>query len=92
MPSKTDKELLVALDIGTSKIVAIVGEVQVSRKAIQVKAKGGNALSRIMSERQNKDAIVGLILQKAIRREAAASLGNGNSSVVAISRCEVSEE
>jgi cell division protein FtsA len=28
MPSKTDKELLVALDIGTSKIVAIVGEVQ----------------------------------------------------------------
>jgi cell division protein FtsA len=28
MPSKSDKELLVALDIGTSKIVAIVGEVQ----------------------------------------------------------------
>jgi cell division protein FtsA len=28
MPSKTDKELLVALDIGTSKVVAIVGEVQ----------------------------------------------------------------
>jgi cell division protein FtsA len=28
MPSKTDKECLVALDIGTSKIVAIVGEVQ----------------------------------------------------------------
>ena len=28
MPSKQDKELIVALDIGTSKIVAIVGEVQ----------------------------------------------------------------
>jgi cell division protein FtsA len=28
MPSKSDKELLVALDIGTSKVVAIVGEVQ----------------------------------------------------------------
>ena len=28
MPSKSDKELVVALDIGTSKIVAIVGEVQ----------------------------------------------------------------
>jgi len=28
MPSKQDKELVVALDIGTSKIVAIVGEVQ----------------------------------------------------------------
>ncbi|TDJ43010.1 MAG: cell division protein FtsA, partial [Gammaproteobacteria bacterium] len=28
MPSKLDKELIVALDIGTSKIVAIVGEVQ----------------------------------------------------------------
>ncbi len=28
MPSKSDKELIVALDIGTSKIVAIVGEVQ----------------------------------------------------------------
>jgi cell division protein FtsA len=28
MPSKTDKELIVALDIGTSKIVAIVGEIQ----------------------------------------------------------------
>ena len=28
MVSKTDKELLVALDIGTSKITAIVGEVQ----------------------------------------------------------------
>ena len=27
MPSKPDKELIVALDIGTSKIVAIVGEV-----------------------------------------------------------------
>jgi cell division protein FtsA len=28
MPSKSDKELLVALDIGTSKVVAIVGEIQ----------------------------------------------------------------
>ena len=28
MPSKLEKELIVALDIGTSKIVAIVGEVQ----------------------------------------------------------------
>jgi cell division protein FtsA len=28
MPGKTEKELVVALDIGTSKIVAIVGEVQ----------------------------------------------------------------
>jgi len=28
MPNKADKELVVALDIGTSKIVAIVGEVQ----------------------------------------------------------------
>jgi cell division protein FtsA len=28
MPSKPDKELIVALDIGTSKIVAIVGEIQ----------------------------------------------------------------
>ena len=28
MPNKTDKELIVALDIGTSKVVAIVGEVQ----------------------------------------------------------------
>ena len=28
MPSKPEKELLVALDIGTSKIVAIVGEMQ----------------------------------------------------------------
>ena len=28
MPNKPDKDLIVALDIGTSKIVAIVGEVQ----------------------------------------------------------------
>ncbi|MBT8423006.1 MAG: cell division protein FtsA, partial [Gammaproteobacteria bacterium] len=28
MPGKTEKELVVALDIGTSKIVAIVGELQ----------------------------------------------------------------
>lgn len=71
--------------------LSILGEVQVSKKALKVMPKGGNRVSKGFSEWQNKDVIVGLILQKAIRREASSSVGGETDSFVAVSRCEISE-
>ncbi|MBP0481359.1 hypothetical protein [Sagittula salina] len=71
---------------------AITGEVQVSRRSIEVKAKQGNKLNRSMLEWRNKDAIISQILKRAIARESANSLGGRSSSFVAISRSEVVEE
>ncbi|RVT84557.1 hypothetical protein DXV76_12850 [Rhodobacteraceae bacterium CCMM004] len=70
----------------------IIGEVQVSKRSLRVSRKGGNKLSRALSEFQNKDAIVSQILKKAIQREAASQSSNHNSPVVVVSRGEISEE
>lgn len=72
--------------------MAIIGEVQISKSAIIVSAKGGNRLNKTMVEWRNKDVIVSLILKKAIQREAASSVLGRSSSTVAFSRSEVSEE
>lgn len=72
--------------------MTIVGEVQVSKSAIKVSAKGGNFLNKTMSEWQNKDAIVSQILKRAIQREATSTIPGKSDSVVAICRCEVLEE
>lgn len=72
--------------------IAVVGEVQVSKSAIKVSAKGGNRLNKAMSEWQNKDAIVSQILKRAIQREATTTIPGKSSSTVAVSRCEVLEE
>lgn len=72
--------------------ISMTGEVQVSKSAVQVFAKGGNVVGKAFSEMLNKDAIVGLILKRAVQREASAFLGDRTASTVAISRCEVWEE
>lgn len=72
--------------------MSVIAEVQVSKSAIKVSASRGNKMGKVLSEWQNKDAIVSQILKKAIQREAAANHASGSNSVVAISRCEIAEE
>lgn len=72
--------------------IAIVGEVQISKSAMKVSAKGGNRLGKALNEWQNKDAIVSQILKRAIQREATIYLPGRLGSTVVISRCEVMEK
>lgn len=72
--------------------MSVIGEVQVSKKALKVSAKGGNRIGKAMSEWQNKDSIVSLILKRAIQREATTNMSESYGSTVAISRCEIVED
>jgi hypothetical protein len=72
--------------------MSVIAEVQVTKKAITVSARGGNKMGKALSEWQNKDAIVSQILKRAIQREAATNYAHGSNAVVAISRCEIAEE
>lgn len=68
--------------------MAVIGEVQVSKNAIKVSAKGGNALGKTLTEWQNKDAIVSQVLKLAIQRESSTTRPAATNATVAISRCE----
>ena len=72
--------------------MAVIGELQVSKSSIKVSAKGGNKVSKSFNQWQNKDAIVSLVLKKALQREAIGSFSKRSSSTVAFSRCEVLED
>lgn len=72
--------------------LSVVGEVTSPRTAFQVKAIGGNALGKLMSEHLNKDAVVSRILERAIRREAANHSLISSTSTSALSRAEISEK
>jgi hypothetical protein len=72
--------------------ILIVGEVHVSKSSIRVSAVKGNFWGKFMSEKSGKEAIVGLILKKAIQREATSRSQSGDAQVVAVSRCEIKEK
>jgi hypothetical protein len=72
--------------------ISVVGEVHVSKTAVKVSATGGNFVGKSFSELLNKDAIVSLILKRAVQREASTYLGDRTASTVAVSQCEVWEE
>jgi len=76
---------------GGNRIV-VIGEVQISKSDIKVSARGGNMNFKAFNTFRNKDAIIGLILKRAIQREAANSINDRSDSTAAISRCEVIEE
>lgn len=68
--------------------LAIAGEIHASKAALNVTAHGGNLLGRDFAIWNNKDAIVGQILKRALGREN----GRPSSSVIVVSLCEVAEE
>ncbi len=72
--------------------IAVIGEVQVSKRDIKVSAKGGNKTFKAITEWKNKDVIIGQILKLAVQREAATSISRQTNSTVAISRSEVLEQ
>jgi hypothetical protein len=71
--------------------VSVVAELQVKRSSITVKPTKGNRWGRMFSAASNKDAIVALILQRAMRREAA-SVPQQHENTVVVSRAAVTEE
>ncbi len=72
--------------------MTIIGELQISKSAIIVSAKGGNPLFRKMGAKRNKDAIVSLVLKRSIQREAASFYPNRTNSIVVFSRSEMMEQ
>jgi len=72
--------------------MSVLGEVHVSRSSIKVAANDGNRMGKSLSEWQNKNALVGLLLKKAIQREARSGGKSNSANAVCISRCEVVEK
>lgn len=72
--------------------MSVIAEVQVTKSAIKVAASNGNKFGKTLSEWRSKDIIVSQILKRAIQREAATANVTISSAVVAISRCEITEE
>lgn len=72
--------------------LSVVGELQASKRTINVVAKGGNVVGRNLLRRENRDAVLGIIVGKALEREAVqVGVGQHDTHLVA-SRCEVGEE
>lgn len=72
--------------------IAILGEVQVRKSDIKVSARGGNSISKALSEWSNKDAIVSQILKRAIQRQSTHTEAGQSNSTMVISRSECLEE
>ncbi|MFA8442248.1 hypothetical protein [Yoonia sp.] len=72
--------------------MSVIAEVQVTKSAIKVAASHGNKMGKTLSEWRSKDVIVSQILKRAIQREAATTSATKTSAVVAICRCEITEE
>lgn len=72
---------------GGNRLV-VTGDIQASKGALSVSAKGGNRWGKDFALWSNKDAIVGQILKKALGRETVCA----SSSIIVASRCEVAEE
>ncbi len=71
--------------------MSIVAELQVKRSSISVKPTKANRLGSLFGAANNKDAVVAMILQRAMRREAA-SVPQQNENTVVVSRAIVTEE
>lgn len=72
--------------------LGVSAELQVRRNAISVKPAKGSSLGKRFSLRRNQDAIVAKVLEKAIRREAAAGSDRTRDGTIVASIAEVSEE
>ncbi|AXT33823.1 hypothetical protein D1820_01905 [Phaeobacter sp. LSS9] len=68
--------------------LAVTGEIQASKGAVNVLAKGGNKWGKDFAVWGNKDAVIGQVLRKALERETVRT----SSGVFVASRCEVAEE
>lgn len=70
----------------------VTAELQVRRSHLRVKPASGDKWGKRFSLIRNKDAVVGLVLQRAIRREAAAATGRELQKTVVVSKVEMLEE
>lgn len=70
--------------------VGVVAEVHVKKREICVTPPSGNALTKALRLTKNRDEVVGLVLQKAMRREAA-DVTQHHPEVVVVSKTTFSE-
>lgn len=65
---------------------SISGEVIVRKKDIEVEAKDGNQMSRRVRVYRNKEAIIGAIAAKALKRHSAVNNLSADDRIITISR------
>ncbi|MEL7129715.1 MAG: hypothetical protein AAGK23_09220 [Pseudomonadota bacterium] len=71
--------------------MVVHGELHARKSDIEVSQKGGNKMGKMFSKRQNRDTLIGLVVGRAIEREATTSGAMPRPETVVVSKSEISE-
>lgn len=71
--------------------MALTAELQVRKSDLEVTQHGGNKLGRAFGSRHNRDALIGIIVGRAMEREVAISGGLPQPETIVVSKCEMNE-